>query len=102
MATIALIMMPIGAFLIFWAAFLRRAYANVPLKKSPLYPGFVVPKPLVTVVFIFVILFIAVRWGHPGHNPTPPVRVRAESPTPRRRRRRTSNTSRISSGCRSS
>ena len=69
MATIALIMMPIGAFLIFWAAFLRRAYANVPLKKSPLYPGFVVPKPLVTVVFIFVILFIAVRWGHPGHNP---------------------------------
>ena len=71
MATIALIMMPIGAFLIFWSAFLRRAYANVPLKKSPLYPGFVVPKPVVTVVFIFVILFIAVRWGHPKHTQLP-------------------------------
>jgi hypothetical protein len=69
MATIFLIMMPVGAFLIFWAAFLRRAYANVPLKKSPLYPGHVPAKPLVTVVGIFVILFIAVRWGHPTHNP---------------------------------
>ena len=103
MATIALIMMPIGAFLIFWAAFLRRAYANVPLKKSPLYPGFVVPKPLVTVVFIFVILFIAVRWGAPEAHPLPAgVERRRKVATPRRRRRRTSNTSRISSGCRSS
>jgi hypothetical protein len=69
MATIFLIMMPVGAFLIFWAAFLRRAYANVPLKKSPLYPGHVPAKPLVTVAAIFVLLFIAVRWGHPTHNP---------------------------------
>jgi hypothetical protein len=69
LATIALIMLPIGAFLIFWAAFLRRAYANVPLKKSPLYPGQIVPKPLVTVAFVFLILFIAVRWGHPTRNP---------------------------------
>ena len=66
--TIALIMMPIGAFLIFWSAFLRRAYANVPLKKSPLYPGQIVPKPLVTVVAIFALLFIAVRWAHPHQN----------------------------------
>ena len=69
MATIFLIMMPVGAFLIFWAAFLRRAYADVPLKKSSLYPGHIPPKPLVTVAAVFVILFIAVRWGHPGHNP---------------------------------
>jgi hypothetical protein len=48
MATIFLIMMPVGAFLIFWAAFLRRAYADVPLKSS-LYPGHIPPKPLVTV-----------------------------------------------------
>ena len=68
MATIFLIMMPVGAFLIFWAAFLRRAYADVPLKKSSLYPGHVPAKPLVTVVGIFVILFIAVRWGHPTYN----------------------------------
>jgi len=67
LATIALIMLPIGAFLIFWAAFLRRAYANVPLKKSP-FPGRLPPKPLVTVVFIFVVLFMVVRWGHPTRN----------------------------------
>jgi len=71
MATIFLIMMPIGAFLIFWAAFLRRAYANVPLKKSPLYPGMLVPRPLVMVAFIFIILFVAVRWGH--RNPNSPL-----------------------------
>ena len=69
MATIFLIMMPIGAFLIFWAAFLRRAYENVPLMKSPLYPGQMAPKPLVTVAIIFLVLFIAVRWGHPTRNP---------------------------------
>ena len=68
MATIFLIMMPVGAFLIFWAAFLRRAYADVPLKSS-LYPGHIPPKPLVTVAAVFVILFIAVRWGHPTNNP---------------------------------
>jgi len=68
LATIFLIMTPIGAFLIFWAAFLRRAYANVPLKKSPLYPGHVPAKPLVVVAGVFVILFIAVRWGHPNNN----------------------------------
>jgi Domain of unknown function (DUF4129) len=73
MATIALIMLPIGAFLIFWAAFLRRAYANVPLKKSPLYPGQVVPKPLVTVAALFVILFIAVHWAHPNRVTLPPA-----------------------------
>jgi hypothetical protein len=71
MGTIALIMIPIGAFLIFWSAFLKRAYANVPLKKSPLYPGQIPPKPLVTVAFIFVVLFIAVRWGHPHQNLRP-------------------------------
>ena len=67
MATIALIMLPIGAFLIFWAAFLRRAYANVPLKKSA-FPGRLAPKPFVTVAFVFVILFMVVRWGHPTQN----------------------------------
>jgi hypothetical protein len=72
MATIALIMLPIGAFLIFWAAFLRRAYANVPLKKSPLYPGQIVPKPLVTVAAFFVIMFVAVHWGHRGRVTLPP------------------------------
>lgn len=77
LATIALIMLPIGAFLIFWAAFLRRAYAQVPLKKSPLFPGQVVPRPLVMVTAFFVILFIAVRFGHQHHSTLPGV-----GPTP--------------------
>lgn len=68
-ATLALIMIPIGAFLIFWAAFLKRAYANVPLKKSPLYPGQIVPKPVVWVTVFFIFLFIAVRYGHRTHPP---------------------------------
>ena len=71
LATIFLIMMPIGAYLIFWAAFLRRAYADVPLKKSQPFPGQIVPKPLVTVALVFVALFIAVRWAHPTHNLLP-------------------------------
>jgi Domain of unknown function (DUF4129) len=71
LATIFLIMMPIGAYLIFWAGFLRRAYADVPLKKSPLFPGQVVPKPLVTVALVFVALFIFVRWWQPTHNLLP-------------------------------
>jgi hypothetical protein len=71
MATIFLIMMPVGAFLIFWSAFLRRAYANVLLKKGPLYPGQITPKPLVMVTAVFVILFIVARWGHPAHNQLP-------------------------------
>jgi hypothetical protein len=66
--TIALLMVPIGAILVLWSALLRRAYANVPLKRSPLYPGQVVPKPLVMVAVVFVILFIAVRFGHPQQN----------------------------------
>src|SRR6476659_2218154 len=71
LATIFLIMMPLGAYLIFWAAVLRRAYANVPLKKSQLFPGQIVPKPVVTVLLVFVALFIAVRWARPTHNLLP-------------------------------
>jgi hypothetical protein len=69
--TLALIMIPIGAFMIFWSAFLRRAYANVPLKKSPLYPGQIVPKPVVYVTVVFILLFIAVRYGHHHQNTLP-------------------------------
>ena len=103
MATIFLIMMPVGAFLIFWAAFLRRAYADVPLKKSPLYPGQIVPKPLVTVAFIFVILFIAVRWWHPTHNSLfGGAGGRRKVPHAEDPARAARSTSRTSSGCRSS
>ncbi|HEY3050798.1 MAG TPA: DUF4129 domain-containing protein [Gaiellaceae bacterium] len=63
-ATIALIMLPVGAGLIFWAALLRRAYADVPLKTSPLYPGQVMPRPIVWVTVFFLALAIGIRYGH--------------------------------------
>jgi hypothetical protein len=67
-ATLALIMLPIGAGLIIWARLMSKQYANVPLKSSPVYPFQVVPKPFVVVTFIFIVLFIAVRYGHHSNN----------------------------------
>lgn len=66
-ATLALIMLPIGAGLIIWARLLSKQYASVPLKSSPRYP-FHVPKPIVSVILVFVVLFIAVRYGHHRNN----------------------------------
>ena len=69
-STLALVMLPIGAFLIFWAAFLRRAYADVPLMKSSAYPFRVAPRPFSYLVAFFIVLAIAVHWGH-GRNGRP-------------------------------
>jgi hypothetical protein len=69
MATLFLIMMPVGAFLIFWSAYLRKAYANVPLKKSTLYPGQVVPRPIVWLAIFVIAAFIGLRYGHHQHRP---------------------------------
>jgi uncharacterized protein DUF4129 len=66
-STLALLMLPVGAFLIFWAAFLRRAYADVPLMKSPVYPFQVIPRPFAFLAAFFIILAIAVHWGHRGN-----------------------------------
>jgi hypothetical protein len=64
LATVALIMIPIGAFLVFWAAFLKRAYKDVPLMKSPTYPFQVAPRPFAYITVFFIVLAIAVHWGH--------------------------------------
>jgi hypothetical protein len=64
LATIALIMIPLGAFLIFWAAFLKRVYKDVPLMKSTAFPLQVAPRPFAYIVAFFVVLAIAVHWGH--------------------------------------
>src|SRR5262245_20791436 len=61
--TIALLMLPIGAFLVFWSAFLRRAYKDVPLKTTPLFPGMVIPKPITWLIVFFIALAIAVFYG---------------------------------------
>jgi Domain of unknown function (DUF4129) len=64
LATVALIMMPVGAFLIVWAAFLKRAYKDVPLMKSRAYPFQVAPRPFAYITVLVVFLAIAVHWGH--------------------------------------
>jgi hypothetical protein len=65
LATIALIMLPVGAFLIFWAAFLKRAYKDVPLK-STAFPLQTVPSPFAWIAAFFIALAIGVHWGHRG------------------------------------
>ena len=65
LATIALIMLPVGAFLIFWAAFLKRAYKDVPLK-STAFPLQAIPSPFAWIAAFFIVLAIAVHWGHRG------------------------------------
>ena len=65
-ATIALIMLPVGAFLIFWAAFLKRAFKSVPLMKSRAFPFQVAPRPFAYMTVFFIVLAIAVHWGHRG------------------------------------
>ncbi len=67
LATIALVMLPVGAFLIFWAAFLKRAYRDVPLK-SQAFPFQVAPRPFAYVVTFFIVLAIAIHWGHRSNN----------------------------------
>src|SRR4051812_45094852 len=65
-ATIALIMMPVGAFLIVWAAFLKRAYKDVPLMKSRAFPFQSAPRPFAYIAVLFVFLAIAAHWGNRG------------------------------------
>jgi hypothetical protein len=64
--TIALLMVPIGAFVVFWAAFLRRAYKDVPMTNNPTYPFQAPPKPFAVIAASFIVLAIAVHWGHSG------------------------------------
>src|SRR5262245_32517983 len=72
--TIALLMLPIGAFLVFWSAFLRRAYKDVPLKTTPLFPGMVIPKPITWLIVFFTVLAIGLRYGrlYPKRQGAPP------------------------------
>jgi hypothetical protein len=62
--TIALIMLPVGACVIFWAAFLKRAYKDVPLKTSSAFPFQVAPRPVTGVVAVFIVLALLVHFGH--------------------------------------
>src|SRR6185295_7585877 len=59
LATIALVMLPVGAFIVFWAAFMKRVYKDMP-QKSQAFPFQVAPKPFAYVTAFFVVLLIVV------------------------------------------
>src|SRR5687768_14552324 len=59
-ATLALLIMPIGMGLIIWAALLKRVYKDVPLKKSTEIPFLHVPvRPAISIAVIFVLLALS-------------------------------------------
>ena len=65
-ATLAILMMPIGILLVVWAALMKRVYADVPLKKSQEIPLHGVPRPLITVAFILAALAVYVHFADPS------------------------------------
>jgi Domain of unknown function (DUF4129) len=81
LGTIALLMIPAGAFLIVWSAFLKRAYKDVPLMKSSAYPFHVRPRPFAYVVALFIFLAIAAHWGHRSGGGSGPAPTPATSAT---------------------
>jgi uncharacterized protein DUF4129 len=62
LATIALLMLPAGALLIFWAAFLKRAYKSEALKRPS--PFQVIPSPFAWLAAFVIALAIGLQWGH--------------------------------------
>jgi Domain of unknown function (DUF4129) len=65
-ATLAILMMPIGVLLVVWAALMKRVYADVPLKKSQEIPLHGVPRPLITVALILAALAVYVHFADPS------------------------------------
>jgi Domain of unknown function (DUF4129) len=64
-ATLALLIMPVGVVLVLWAAVMSRVYKDVPLKTS--YPVRGVPRPFVQIAIILALIGLALRF-HPFDN----------------------------------
>src|SRR5437763_5436629 len=70
LATLALLMIPIGAVLVLWAALLRKTYADVPMKSSG-FPFRPAPRPFAWVTAFFLALAVSLHFAHPHHNAPP-------------------------------
>ena len=100
-ATLSILIMPVGAVLILWAMLMKNVYKDVPLKSKEV-PLHGVPRPFIQVAIIIALIVIALRFG--------PFIDRSKlaggrQATERRARRRPPgqlSTSRSSSGCRCS
>ena len=66
-ATLALLMMPLGLILIVWAALMARVYKDVPLKQPKGYPVNRAARPLVQVAIVIAAIALALRF-HPFDN----------------------------------
>ncbi len=102
LATIALLMIPAGAFLIFYAAFLKRAYKDVPLMKSRVYPFHIAPKPFAYLTVVRHPPRSRPVLGPPEQQRRPAVAVLPAGSHRRQRPQRATRTTRTSSGCRCS
>jgi Domain of unknown function (DUF4129) len=82
-ATLALLIMPIGAVLVLWAAVMSRVYKDVPLKTKG-YPVRGVPRPFVQIAIILALIALALRFhpfdnGNEGSGNAKPVPTAAKS-----------------------
>ena len=62
-ATLALLMMPLGLILIFWAALMSRVYKDVPLKTPTGYPVRGVPRPFIQIAIVIAVIALALRFN---------------------------------------
>jgi hypothetical protein len=75
-ATLAILMLPLGAFVLVWAAILKKTYRDVPLKSAEI-PMYMAPKPIVW----FVAFLIAAAVGLHFHRALPGKGGAAPQPT---------------------
>ena len=66
-ATLAILIMPLGLILIVWAALMSRVYKDVPLKTPKTYPVRGVPRPFIQIAIIIALIALALRF-HPFDN----------------------------------
>lgn len=91
-ATLALLIMPIGALIIVWAALMGRVYKEVPLKKPTEIPLHGVPRPFLWVAMILAAIAIGLHFndrnrgvGQPGSGGTGAPAPQSKAPDARDR-----------------
>jgi hypothetical protein len=75
-ATLAILIVPLGALIFVWAAILKKTYRHVPLKSKEI-PMYVAPKPIVWLVVFLVAAAIGLRY----HRPPPGTGAAGPQPT---------------------
>ena len=61
-ATLAILIMPVGLLLIVWAMLMKRVYENVPLKSKEI-PLHGIPRPFIQVAILIALIALSLRFG---------------------------------------